>query len=102
MALYQKFTAKIHATLPNTEIIWLPIKPSRARWNLWPEMNQANLAIQNITSKNPKLHYLDIPSEILKTGQPPAADLFKKDGLHLSEKGMEIWTDFVSHWLTDY
>lgn len=95
---YQKFVKKVHASLPKTEIVFIPIKPSNKRWNLWPEMNKANLAIQKVSQSHPKLHYVDIPTAMLKTGQPPAADLFKKDGLHMSDKGYEMWAAEVNKW----
>lgn len=99
VADYQRFVKKIHTTLPETDIIFLPIKPSIKRWNLWPKMNKTNLAIQKIASINPKLHYLDIPAAMLKTGEPPAANLFKKDELHMSPKGYSLWTQVVQDWL---
>jgi len=96
---FQNFAKKVHATLPKTDIIFLPIKPSTKRWNLWPEMNKANLAIQKISQQSKRLHYLDTPAAMLKTGQPPAADLFKKDGLHLTPKGYSLWNKLVREWL---
>ncbi|MGC6427500.1 MAG: GDSL-type esterase/lipase family protein [Akkermansiaceae bacterium] len=96
---YQKFVAKIHASLPHTEIVFLPIKPSIKRWNLWPEMNKANLAIQKIANDNGKLHYLDTPGAMLKSGKPLADNLFAPDGLHLSEKGYQLWTSIIQTWL---
>jgi lysophospholipase L1-like esterase len=29
----------------------------------------------------------------------PMPDLFKKDGLHLNDKGYQIWTKVVKKWL---
>ncbi|MGJ8697912.1 MAG: GDSL-type esterase/lipase family protein [Verrucomicrobiaceae bacterium] len=96
---FRKFVKKIHAALPKTDIVFLPIKPSTSRWKLWPEMNKANLAIEKITQGNKRLHYLDTPAAMLKTGQPPAADLFQNDGLHLSPKGYTLWNQLVTDWL---
>ncbi|MDB4500705.1 GDSL-type esterase/lipase family protein [Akkermansiaceae bacterium] len=96
---YQKFVKKVHASLPKTDIVFIPIKPSTKRWDLWPKMNKANFAIQKISQSHPKLHYIDIPAAMLITGQPPAADLFLKDGLHMSDKGYEMWNTKVIKWL---
>jgi lysophospholipase L1-like esterase len=96
---FQKFVKKVHATFPKTDIIFLPIKPSIKRWKLWPEMNKANLAIQKLSQQSKRLNYLDTPAAMLKTGQPPAADLFEKDGLHLTPKGYSLWNELVREWL---
>lgn len=96
---FQKFVKKIHTALPETDVVFLPIKPSTKRWNLWPEMNKANLAIQKIATTTSKVHYVDIPSAMLKISQPPAADLFQKDGLHMSYKGYAMWTKVVNDFL---
>jgi lysophospholipase L1-like esterase len=62
-------------------------------------MNKANLAIQELSQQSKRLNYLDTPAAMLKTGQPPAADLFEKDGLHLTPKGYSLWNELVREWL---
>jgi len=96
---YKKFIAKIHATLPKTRIIFLPIKPSLSRWEKWPEMKKANLAIQDLSKKNPLLVYLDTATPMLGDDGKPMPDLFKKDGLHLNNKGYQIWNKVVKNLL---
>jgi lysophospholipase L1-like esterase len=96
---YQKFVAKVHKTLPKTDIVFLPIKPSLSRWNLWPKMNKSNQAIKALTEANPKLHYLDIPPAMLGSDGTPKKELFIKDGLHLSPEGYQLWSKFVKDWI---
>jgi lysophospholipase L1-like esterase len=96
---YRKFVTRINAALPKTLIIFLPIKPSLARWEKWPEMNKANLAIRTLSKKNPLLDYLDTTTPMLGENGKPMPDLFEKDGLHLNEKGYQIWNKVVNNWL---
>ena len=96
---YQKFVAKVHKALPKTDIVFVPIKPSLKRWNLWPKMNKANQAIKTLTKENPKLHYLEIPPAMLGKDGKPKKELFAKDGLHLSPEGYHLWTRFVNNWI---
>ena len=98
---FQKFVAKVHRALPKTDIVFVPIKPSLKRWNLWPKMNKANQAIKKITEANPKLHYLPIPPTMLGKDGKPMNDLFVKDGLHLSAKGYHLWSKHVNQWIHD-
>lgn len=99
IADYQKFVARIHAALPKTTIVFLPIKPSLARWDKWPEMKKANQAIEAISKKDPRLDYLDTAAPMMGADGKPMPDLFKDDGLHLNEKGYRIWNKVVDQWL---
>jgi lysophospholipase L1-like esterase len=96
---YRKFVAKIHAALPQTGIVFLPIKPSLSRWEKWPEMKKANEAILGLSKKNPLLHSLDTAAPMLGQAGRPKPGLFQKDGLHLNRKGYAVWTEVVSDWL---
>lgn len=96
---YQKFVAKIHAALPKTQIVFLPIKPSVARWKKWPKMKKANQAIEALSRKNPRLSYLDTVSPMMGSDGKPMSDIFKDDGLHLNDKGYRIWNKVVNQWL---
>jgi len=99
IADYQKFVLKIHSSLPDTAIVFLPIKPSLARWKIWPEMNKANLAIRDLTMQNDLLVYLDTASPMFGKSGTPRPDLFQKDGLHLNKKGYQLWGSVVNEWL---
>lgn len=99
LADYQKFVAKIHAALPATTIVYLPIKPSLARWQKWPEMQKANHAIAALAGKNDLLDYLETGTPMLGQDGKPLPDLFKADGLHLNERGYQIWNQVVRQWL---
>ena len=98
---YQKFVTKLHMSLPKTRIVFLPIKPSLSRWEKWPEMKKANLAIQAIATNNPLLDYLDTATPMMGKDDKPMPDLFKKDGLHLNEKGYLIWNKVLKEWLKE-
>jgi hypothetical protein len=39
---YQAFVTEVHAARPDTEILFIAVKPSLARWNLWPAARAFN------------------------------------------------------------
>jgi len=95
LADYKALVAKVHARLPKTRFIYVAIKPSRARWSLWPTMRRANALIAALGPQrsDPRLVYLDIATPTLTgDGMPPAKKWFVKDGLHLSPEGYKLWT----------
>jgi lysophospholipase L1-like esterase len=95
VAGYRKFVDLIHAELPTTAIYYLPIKPSKLRWGLWPQMSLANAEIEAIANSDPRLHYLDVATPLLGADGKPRDDVFRLDGLHLSAEGYTAWTEVV-------
>lgn len=80
--------------LPGTPVIYLSMKPSILRWNLWPEMKRGNDLIRTESARHKKVWFLDISEKMLgPNGEKPPADLFVADGLHLSAKGYAILRD---------
>ena len=93
------FAAKLRAALPETQVVFLPIKPSLKRWDLWPEMKKANGEIEVFTKTMAHLHYLDTVTPMLGADGKPRAELFLSDGLHMTEKGYALWNEVVKTWL---
>ena len=88
---YREFVSRVHAELPKTKIIYISIKPSGSRWNLWPKMKQTNEMIQKYSEKNSLLYYADCATCLLTDKGEPNNELFVKDLLHLNEKGYDKW-----------
>lgn len=92
---FKLFAGLVADELPDAHIVYVPIKPSLARWKLWPTMREANSLIKVFIDRNANLHYADTATPMLGEDGKPEADLFVKDGLHLSDKGYELWTGIV-------
>lgn len=92
---YKAFVAKIHKLLPETRIVYIAIKPSLRRWNLVEPMRKTNQMIQELSSKDDLLEYLDVDTPMIGADGQPRKELFREDGLHMSDAGYKIWTDLV-------
>lgn len=92
---YKKFVAKVHAELPKTKIAYIAIKPSIARWKLVGKMREANTMVREYAEKHDLLSFVDIDTPMMGEDNKPMHGLFIKDGLHLSDKGYEMWTKEV-------
>lgn len=86
------FAQRMARQLPETPIIYITIKPSGARWSLWPQMQQANALIKTYCQKHEKLYWLDLASGLLGDDGQPNDVFFLEDRLHLSDKGYALWT----------
>ena len=100
LADFKTLVASIHARVPAAKIGFIAIKPSRSRWNLWPEMDKANRLVATFAESHPKVTYLDIAAPMLaEKDKKPAKDLFIADGLHMTPKGYEKWTKVIRPWV---
>jgi len=90
----------IRATFPKAPLVYVTIKPSPSRWNLWPEQKRANDLIAVQCAQDPLARVADIAAPLLATGSPPAAGLFLEDKLHFSDAGYRICNDVLRPILT--
>jgi lysophospholipase L1-like esterase len=92
---FQTFASLVHKQLPQTRIVYLPIKPSLARWTKWPRMQEANAHVEKLSKTNHRIVYVDTATPMLGEDGRPRLELFLDDGLHLNEKGYEVWTNVL-------
>jgi lysophospholipase L1-like esterase len=95
LAAFEALTAKVHAALPDTRILFVSIKPSIARWDKIAAMREANRLVRAYVAENPRLGYIDIFDAMLGADGKPRPELFRADGLHMTPAGYAIWRDKV-------
>lgn len=92
---FKAFVTKVHAVLPQTKIAYLSIKPSLSRWHLIGKIRETNSLIEDYTKKDARLSYIDIFPVTLGPDAQPNAELFLEDGLHINQKGYDLWAAVV-------
>ena len=93
---FQAFVKLIHERLPATTVVYLPIKPSLARWAKWSRMQDVNARVERLSRGDKSLLYVDTASPMLGDDGRPRPELFLDDGLHLNSKGYQEWTTVVN------
>ena len=100
---YRQFIFRVQEARRDTRIVYLPIKPSMARWKQWPVMQEANQRIRDyIDGRNaerpgsPLLYYVDVATPMLTADGETQADLYLDDGLHMTPKGYDLWTRILA------
>lgn len=96
---FQDFAALVHKQLPKTRIVFISIKPSLARWAMVDRQRKANGLIEAFCKKSDYLAYLDAATPMLGEDGKPRKELFRKDGLHLNDKGYELWASLLRPFL---
>lgn len=92
---YRVFIKKTRSTLPNTQIIYLSMKPSPSRWHLWDKYEVANSAIQKITNRDKRQFFIDVSKVMLHVNGEPDPSIFVEDMLHMNKTGYEGWQRII-------
>ena len=92
---FNRFVEVVHKELPQTNIVFIAIKPSVARWKLAERMKEANDLIAESCRKRDRLRFVDVWAPMLGADERPRRELFVADGLHLSHAGYQLWTKLV-------
>lgn len=95
LADFQALVEKVHATLPDTPVLYISIKPSVARWRLVDKIREANRLVEQFAAGHPHVDYVDVFTPALDADGKPRADLLVADGLHLNAMGYRVWTRIV-------
>ncbi len=96
---FKIFVEMLEERLPETKLAYLAMKPSVARWKLWPEYQKGNKLIEDYTKTKTHLDYIAVDKPMLDTEGMVDATIFIKDMLHMNEKGYALWTALVNDYL---
>ena len=99
LADFRTFTSRLKKDLPHTSLLFLAIKPSPLRWQLWDKMSQTNRAITDYCKGSGLCTFLDTATPLLNSRGLPDQGLFVEDELHLNADGYTIWNDLLTPYL---
>jgi len=91
---FRTFLRLLFKKTPNSKVLYVSMKPSPARWHLWPEFERGNQLIAKLIDRlnNPNIRYFDIaPSMITPATRYPDGNIFVSDSLHMNALGYERW-----------
>ena len=80
-------------------VIILSAKPSLARWELRDKYIDLNDRLKSVADTYANAVYVDVWSPMLNAKGEPKKSLFIEDGLHMNEKGYEIWRNALKPFL---
>ena len=92
---FKAFVAAVRKDNPRCRVLFIAVKPSLARWKKFEDQKKANALVREFCSKEQGLVFVDVVPVMLDTDGTPNPELFVKDGLHMTPKGYEVWTDAV-------
>ncbi len=94
-AEFKEFVAKVHAKLPETEIAFITLCPSVARWKQADKEKSLNTMVQEFARQQPRVKYIETyPMSLGQDGQP-RPELFVADKLHFNAEGYKLLAELV-------
>jgi lysophospholipase L1-like esterase len=102
LASFQKFVARAREGVPGVPIVYISIKPSIARFGLWPTMKAANDKIRDWAATQKDVRFVDIAPVMFDAQGKPRAELFGPDGLHMVPAGYALWIATLKPVLAHY
>jgi hypothetical protein len=92
---FKEFTAVVHAKLPETEIVFLSLSPSLARWKQHEQEKEVNRLAEDFARRAPHVKYLETYDLPLGADGQPRAELFVADKLHFNADGYKLLAERV-------
>ena len=96
---FKEFVAKVREKLPDTQIVFIGLSPSVARWKNAEKEKALNTMIEAFTRQNPRLAYVDTYAMTLDADGQPRPELFVADKLHFNADGYKLLVDRVRPFL---
>jgi lysophospholipase L1-like esterase len=84
---FKNFVAAIHGKLPDTQIVFISLSPSIARWTQADKEKAVNSMVETYSGMTPGVKYLDTWSIPLRSDGKPDPEFFLPDHLHFNAAG---------------
>ena len=92
---FKDFVATIHAKLPKTEIVYISLAPSIARWDEREQTKKLNGLVKAYVKTNRRLKYIETYDTTLDANGQPRPEQFVEDKLHFSPAGYKLLVERV-------
>jgi lysophospholipase L1-like esterase len=92
---FKEFVAKVHGKLPKTEIVFVSLSPSIARWKQADKEKAVNTMVEEFVKQNRGLKYIDTYPLPLGADGQPRPELFLPDKLHFNAEGYKLLAECV-------
>jgi lysophospholipase L1-like esterase len=96
----EEIIRRIKANNPSTQIILIAAKPSISRWEIRRKYKKLNRKFERLAKKDIQLDYVDVWHPMLNN-RKLMTDIFIEDGLHMNQKGYDIWYEAIKNFVNN-
>jgi lysophospholipase L1-like esterase len=87
---FKDFVATVRTKLPTTDIVFISLCPTIARWDERVTNKQVNALVSHYAKHAPHVKYIEIYNISLDKKGKPRPELFVEDKLHFSPEGYKL------------
>jgi hypothetical protein len=80
---------------PKADIFLVGITPTPKRFEHWPKISAANLALEQVCHTGEHLTFIKTDDRYLNEEGKPRQELFSSDDLHQNEEGYKLWASIL-------
>ena len=96
----EEIIRRIKANSPSTQIILIAAKPSISRWEIRRKYKKLNRKFERLAKKDIQLDFVDVWHPMLNN-RKLITDIFIEDGLHMNQKGYDIWYEAMKNFVNN-
>jgi lysophospholipase L1-like esterase len=96
---FKDFVQAVHAKLPKTDIVFISLSPSIARWKQADKEKEVNRMVHNYIRMHEHLKYIETYEVPLDRNGQPRPELFRNDKLHFNSEGYKLLAEKVRPYL---
>jgi len=96
---FKDFVRTVHSKLPETEIVFISLSPSIARWKQADKEELVNRLVRGYVQTNQHLKYVETFGIPLDQKGQPRPELFRDDKLHFNGEGYKLLAEKVRPYL---
>ena len=95
----KELRSRITEELPGVPVVFISVKPSVARWEMKEQYEEFNRMLKEYAERTPQTQFADVWTPMLNKEGKVYEQIFKKDSLHMNQKGYEIWQSVLAPFL---
>jgi lysophospholipase L1-like esterase len=92
----EEIIRRIKTSNSSTQIILIAAKPSISRWKIRGKYKSLNRKFERLAKKDTQIDYVDVWHPMLND-RKLKTDIFIEDGLHMNQKGYDIWYEAIKN-----
>ena len=92
---YVAFLTLVEEQLPDADVAFISTKPSPSRSQYLEVTRQLNARLEELTSNDSHLLFIDVFTPMLNDSGQPRPELFGGDMLHMNAAGYELWKSII-------
>lgn len=92
----EEIIRRIKTSNSSTQIILIAAKPSISRWKIRGKYKKLNRKFERLAKKDTQIDYVDVWHPMLND-RKLITDIFIEDGLHMNQKGYDIWYEAIKN-----